>query len=116
MSFTTEQEVFAAIVQKAWEDADFKKELIANPVATIEALTGKKLNIPEGKTLVVKDQTDNSMVYINIPAQIEADVELSEMELDTVSGGIWDPYGNGGGCIPSPFPGPWVPTFPKKIL
>ena len=51
MEFTQEQKTYAEIVQKAWEDADFKKELVSNPVETIEKLTGKKLNLPEGKKL-----------------------------------------------------------------
>jgi hypothetical protein len=87
MEFTQEQKLFAEIVQKAWEDADFKKELISNPVAAIEKLTGKKLNLPEGKTLVVRDQTDESTVYINIPSTPEVDLELNEEQLEAVSGG-----------------------------
>lgn len=68
MEFTQEQKLYAEIVQKAWEDTAFKAELVVNPVAAIEKLTGKKLNLPEGKTIVVRDQTDESVVYINIPA------------------------------------------------
>jgi hypothetical protein len=98
MEFTQEQKVYGEIVQKAWEDAEFKKELVANPVATIEKFIGKKLNLPEGKTLVVKDQTDESAVYINIPvaAKQPVDAQLSEEQLEAVSGGvgsiaIWPP-------------------------
>jgi hypothetical protein len=88
MELSQEQKLYAEIVQKAWEDADFKKELVANPVAAIEKLTGKKINLPAGKTLVVRDQTDESTVYINIPAQINTDdVELNETELDLAAGG-----------------------------
>ncbi|PXY46687.1 NHLP leader peptide family RiPP precursor [Flavobacterium hydrophilum] len=97
MEFTQEQKLYAEIVQKAWEDAEFKKELVANPVATIEKFIGKKLNLPEGKTLVVRDQTDESVVYINIPAakQLE-DAELNAEQLESVAGGlqtiaIWPP-------------------------
>ncbi len=109
MEFTQEQKVYAEIVQKAWEDAEFKKELIANPVAAIEKLTGKKLNLSEGKTLVVRDQTDESTVYINIPAKVEVDAELNEEQLEAVAGGaIWPPIGTG---LP-----PWiVPTLPTIL-
>ena len=115
MEFTQEQKVYAEIVQKAWEDADFKKELVANPVATIEKFTGKKMNLPNGKTIVVRDQTDESAVYINIPAQSKhsVDVELNEDQLETAAGGIIGP----GGCIPThPFPWEPSPTFPKDIF
>jgi hypothetical protein len=89
MEFTKEQKFYAEIVQKAWDDAEFKKELIANPIAAIEELTGKKLNIPKGKTLVVRDQTDDSIIYINIPAKRNAeDIELNDEQLDAVAGGI----------------------------
>lgn len=94
MEFTQDQKLYAQIVQKAWDDVTFKQELIANPVAAIEKLTGNKMNLPEGKTLVVKDQTDESKVYINIPAPAKqsVDVELNEEQLEAVSGGIDIPW------------------------
>jgi hypothetical protein len=90
MEFTQEQKLYAEIVQKAWEDALFKEELIANPVATIEKFTGKKMSLPEGKTLIVRDQTDKSTVYVNIPAASKqsVDAELDEAQLEAVAGGM----------------------------
>ena len=88
MELTQEQKLYAEVVQKAWEDTQFKKELIANPIQAIEQLTGQKVNLPEGKTLIVKDQTDESTVYINIPAKPNLDVELDEEQLELISGGI----------------------------
>lgn len=87
MEFTQEQKLYAEVVQKAWEDENFKKELVANPVEAIENLTGRKINLPEGKTLVVRDQTAEDTVYINIPAKPEMDMELNEQELEAVAGG-----------------------------
>ncbi|MBL4605173.1 MAG: hypothetical protein JKY02_05810, partial [Flavobacteriaceae bacterium] len=87
MEFTKEQKLYQQVVQKAWEDTVFKDELIANPVSAIEKLIGEKLNISEGKTLVVRDQTNEGTVYINIPAMPEVDVELNEEELEKVAGG-----------------------------
>lgn len=88
MEFSQEQKTYAEIVQKAWDDADFKKELTTNPVNAIEKLTGRKLDLPVGKKLVVRDQTDESTVYINIPAKSNMeDVELNEEQLEVVSGG-----------------------------
>jgi len=111
MEFTKEQKFIQEIVQKAWEDAAFKEELVNNPVKAIEKLTGKKIELSEGKTLVVRDQTDELTVYINIPAeQNMEDVELNEEQLEIVAGGgtldpIFGPY------IPSPtFP------YPDTIL
>jgi len=88
MEITEEQKLLQTIVQKAWEDTAFKNELIANPIVAIEKLTGGKVNLPEGKTIVVRDQTDESTVYINIPAEQKMDdVELNEEQLELVSGG-----------------------------
>ena len=88
MDLTNQQELYGSVVQKAWEDADFKARLVADPVATLEAFTGKPLNIPAGKTLVVRDQTDDSAVYINIPpSKSIEDVELTDDQLEAVAGG-----------------------------
>ena len=88
MEISKEQKLFQNIVQKAWEDNSFKQELMANPIATIEKLTGEQVVLPEGKTIVVRDQTDNSAVYINIPAEQKMDdVELNEEQLEAVAGG-----------------------------
>ncbi|UKB83914.1 NHLP leader peptide family RiPP precursor [Chryseobacterium sp. MEBOG06] len=105
MEFTQDEKIYAEIVQKVWDDAEFKKELLADPISAIEKLTGKKLNLPEGKTLVVRDQTDESTIYINIPAKVQIDAELNEEQLEAVSGGIMWPTSTG---LP-----PWiVPTLP----
>jgi len=94
MELTKEQKLFQKIVKSAWEDSDFKQELLARPVAAIESLTGEHIKLPEGKTLVVSDQTDNNVVYINIPQQVNLDdVELNEEQLEIVAGG---------GGVPSP--------------
>ncbi|MBB4807376.1 putative AlkP superfamily pyrophosphatase or phosphodiesterase [Chryseobacterium defluvii] len=88
MEFTQEQKLYVEIVQKVWDDAEFKKALFRDPVETIENFMGKKINLPEGKTLVIKDQTDESTLYINIPAEQNLeDVELNERQLEAVAGG-----------------------------
>jgi len=90
MEFTQDQKNYAQIVQKAWEDAEFKKELVADPAAAIEKLLGKKLDLPAGKRLVVRDQTDESTLFINIPAKAKKadDLELNEEQLEAVAGGV----------------------------
>ena len=119
MEFTPEQKVYAEIVQKAWDDAEFKKELIANPVEAIEKFTGEKLNLPEGKTLVVRDQTDNSTVYINIPAEDKKadDLELNEEQLEAVAGG--ERFGIGLTVVLPTIiftPSPTIPENPIQIF
>lgn len=82
----TEQEFTVQLLQKAQQDAEFKQRLIANPVAALEDFTGKELTLPEGKTLVVRDQTDESTVYFNIPPNPN-DMELTDEQLEVVAGG-----------------------------
>jgi hypothetical protein len=81
------------IVSKAWEDIDFRKSLVTDPITAIENLTGVKIILPEGKTLVVNDQTDKSKVYMNIPSKPDIeDIELTEQQLEIIAGGgqtVW---------------------------
>jgi len=86
------QKLYAQVVQKAWESSEFKKNLIANPVETIEKLTGSKITIPNGKTLVVMDEADTAnnkpesdKSYLIIP---DSTRELTEEELESVAGGL----------------------------
>lgn len=89
MELTQEQKLNAQVIQKAWEDAQFKNELMANPVEAMEKLTGNKINLPEGQKLVVIDQTDASTVYFNIPRKIDINnLELTEEQLEMVAGGL----------------------------
>ena len=87
MEITQEKKLYSQIVQKAWADAEFKKELMVNPVNAIEKL-GYKIDLPQGKTVVVFDQTDESVAYINIPRQPQLDsLELTDEQLEMVNGG-----------------------------
>lgn len=81
-------ELLRTLTMKAWESATFKEQLIKNPVATIEQVTGKDLSFLGDKKIVVQDQTDDSVIYINIPAQPKIDeLELTEEQLELVAGG-----------------------------
>jgi len=102
MELTKEQEVLQQVINEAWENEVFKKELMANPVKAIEKLTGEKLQLPEGKTLAVRDQTDEEAIYINIPPTAEVDTELNEDELEKVAGGCQ--IGDCGEINPFKFP------------
>ncbi len=83
------QEVMNNIITKCWKDKSFKQQLVANPVTTIEKFTGEQTDVPEGKELVVIDQTDDRYIYFNIPAEPKLDeMELTDEQLELVSGGI----------------------------
>lgn len=79
-------ELMRTLVEKAWESATFKDQLVKNPVETIESVTGNKLN--QEVNFVVEDQTDSSVIYLNIPRNLDIEnIELSDEQLENVSGG-----------------------------
>lgn len=93
MELTNDQKILESIVKKAWEDPVFKNNLIASPVSTLENFLGQPIHLPEGKTISVVDQSNASTIFINIPADpsvIVEDMELSEEQLDIISGGGGD--------------------------
>lgn len=79
-------ELVQNLAQKAWESSTFKEQLVSNPVSTIESVTGQAM-LPNTK-IVVDDQTDDTIIYLNIPRKVEYDeLELTDEQLETVSGG-----------------------------
>ena len=76
------------IIEKCQGSEDFKQSLIRQPQRTLRSVLGITLDLPENAQLVINDQTDARFVHLNIPPQMEYDdVELTEAELDFVSGG-----------------------------
>lgn len=86
METTQKQESYVDIVRKAWDDTQFKSDLLNDPIATIEKFTGKTFTLPEGQKIVAVDQTDESIFYFNIPVD-PRNVELTEAEMEAIAGG-----------------------------
>ena len=74
------------LIEKAMKNEAFRKQLIENPVASIEAETGMK--IPETLKIKVLEEGPQT-VYLVLPSVPvkEAEMELSEAELESVAGG-----------------------------
>jgi hypothetical protein len=77
------------LIAKAMKDETFRKNLLENPKAAIEAETGIKL--PESINLKVVEENPSTF-YLVLPPKInpETEDELSEAELEMVSGGYGD--------------------------
>lgn len=92
MELTQEQleakQLLESVVAKAQESETFRLQLINDPEAAIESFTGKPMTIPAGKRLVVRDQTSESTIFLNIPKNLSVDdLELTEEQLEAVAGG-----------------------------
>jgi hypothetical protein len=88
MGLSKNQKIIAKVLEKAWEDEQFIKDLVANPEEAIKASTGESLDLPEGKKLVVVDQTDSSNFYLNIPSEPDMEeIELTDEQLELIAGG-----------------------------
>lgn len=85
MNWTEEKinEIYEAAMRAAMTDEEFRAELLKEPVASIEKLTGVK--IPEGFNLKVLEEEPDYDMTILLPPM--ADDNLSEEELEQVSGG-----------------------------
>lgn len=117
MKVTKEQKLMEQVILEAQKNETFKKELIANPLVAMEKLTGEKPNVPDGKTIVIQDQTTEDIIYINIPKDINVDdFELNEEQLEAVAGGatILPPINNFPPLIGWPLPPP--PPFPTNPI
>ncbi len=88
MDQTKATQILQTIIVKAWKEETFKQQLIANPIHSIQEATGVSVKLPAGKKISVQDQTDPSVLYLNIPMQLDIeDLELNEQQLEAIAGG-----------------------------
>lgn len=91
MDFLNDQNFLQDLAKKVREDATFKKNPLENPLKTIEGFSGYRIIIPQDKKIAIVDQTDPSIIFVNLPAEKSTtDVELNEEQLDIISGGTGD--------------------------
>ncbi len=83
------QELLDSLIQKSWSSQEFKNQLIENPREIIANETGRDVStIPSDKKIIVEDQTDESIIYLNIPPKPDyTNLELTDEQLEIVSGG-----------------------------
>ena len=76
------QQQWSQIAAKAWADPKIKQRLLTNPA---EVLTEHGIPVPSAITVKVVENTEK-LVYLTLPVRPSG--ELSESELQQVSGGI----------------------------
>ena len=69
------------ILIKSWTDTDFKHKLFTDTTAMLKA---EGIEIPEGYTVNVHENTGNSLHFVLPP---NPNGELSDLELEAVAGG-----------------------------
>lgn len=75
------------LITTCQNDNTFKEEVIKNPKEIIKSRYG--FSLKDGKNIVIEDQTDQSIIYINIPKPLDLDeLELTEEQLENVAGGV----------------------------
>lgn len=75
---------FNAVIQKAWQDEDFKTQLLQNPKTAIKKIIGSDL--PDNLKICVYEDTQN-IKHLVIPVNASNE-ELDESDLMLVAGGI----------------------------
>lgn len=87
-NFPTRNEIEAKIIAKAWQDEEFKQELLSQPRATIIREWGLK-DIPDNVDIKVIEENPNTL-YMVLPMKpvTTNGEELSEEQLEAVAGGL----------------------------
>ncbi|MFC3811762.1 class IIb bacteriocin, lactobin A/cerein 7B family [Lacihabitans lacunae] len=100
MNITENKSLFNGLISQSWKDESFKKSLINNPIQTIENFIGNPIYLEGGKQkIVVEDQGDNNIIYLNLPSRAEfSELELTDEQLEMVAGGS-TPLCLYGGCF-----------------
>ena len=94
MKITLEQKqetenFYQELFTEARRSATYKSQLISDPKTVISNLKGVDVSRYNKINFSVEDQTDTNIIYLNIPrkAQEDGSIQLSDDELDIVSGG-----------------------------
>ena len=80
-------EIYNALISEALVNTTFKKELLESPKTAIERFVGQGFTFPQGIRILVEDQSDENLIYFNIPKCQSDSLELTEEQLETIAGG-----------------------------
>ena len=81
---TNRRDLETKLVEKCWKDPEFMKLVVSDPKGMLEQHTGQKL--PAGLKIVIHEEDANTL-HFTIPQAPTNLNELSDAELERVSGG-----------------------------
>ena len=88
----------AKIITKAWQDENFKQELLRNPKEVFERESGTKA--PEGLQVTILEETPlHYYMVLPVKPNLDESEELSEEALEAIAGGWYFIRSGGGGWI-----------------
>src|SRR5215471_9272320 len=80
----TRREMETRLIEKAWKDPVFRKDIVKDPKGMLEKHTGQKL--PEQLRIFVHEEDANTLHFSIPPAPSNLN-ELSDEDLEKVAGG-----------------------------
>jgi len=100
MNITKNEEIILSAIERAWEDQSFKNELINDPRKALASVSNSSFDLNNETGIKFIDAPSfseddemisktNSELVVKIPPRMDlSDIELSEEELELVSGGF----------------------------
>jgi hypothetical protein len=79
----TRHEFETKLIAKVWQDEAFKQELIDNPKAVYQRELGQQFT---QDVMIQALEEDSNTLYLVLPSKPKVSEELSEKELEAVSG------------------------------
>jgi hypothetical protein len=81
---TMRHEMESRLIAKAWRDAAFKEQLLANPKPIIENEMGRRIG-DATRVMAIEERPDT--LYLVLPMRPETKKELSNAELEALASG-----------------------------